>query len=122
MVLTRSDNLRISASAFRISAAWTLSSPSIRPSVRRISYSVFINDSFVRTAGADFCTPAALQGLDDHSLCRVTPFGVAQLSEGDRKSTRLNSSHLVISYAVFCLKKKKHPHEKPQHYTHDTSV
>src|SRR5256885_11770612 len=26
---------------------------------------------------------------------------------GDRKSTRLNSSHLVISYAVFCLKKKK---------------
>src|SRR5256885_8799882 len=27
-------------------------------------------------------------------------------SAGDRKSTRLNSSHLVISYAVFCLKKK----------------
>src|SRR5256885_4002815 len=33
-------------------------------------------------------------------------------ASGDRKSTRLNSSHLVISYAVFCLKKKKrqHPH------------
>src|SRR3712207_2923272 len=29
------------------------------------------------------------------------------LSEGDRKSTRLNSSHANISYAVFCLKKKK---------------
>src|SRR5256885_5584988 len=29
------------------------------------------------------------------------------LINGDRKSTRLNSSHLVISYAVFCLKKKK---------------
>src|SRR5256885_7746085 len=29
---------------------------------------------------------------------------------GDRKSTRLNSSHLVISYAVFCLKKKKKNH------------
>src|SRR5256885_12899316 len=28
----------------------------------------------------------------------------------DRKSTRLNSSHLVISYAVFCLKKKKNHH------------
>src|SRR5437870_6463022 len=27
---------------------------------------------------------------------------------GDRKSTRLNSSHVAISYAVFCLKKKKH--------------
>src|SRR5256885_11881118 len=30
-----------------------------------------------------------------------------QQKEVDRKSTRLNSSHLVISYAVFCLKKKK---------------
>src|SRR5256885_3655469 len=30
-----------------------------------------------------------------------------RLSSTDRKSTRLNSSHLVISYAVFCLKKKK---------------
>src|SRR5215467_2708283 len=30
-----------------------------------------------------------------------------QAGEPDRKSTRLNSSHLVISYAVFCLKKKK---------------
>src|SRR5437899_7553753 len=29
------------------------------------------------------------------------------LAEADRKSTRLNSSHLGISYAVFCLKKKK---------------
>src|SRR3712207_6878158 len=28
--------------------------------------------------------------------------------DGDRKSTRLNSSHANISYAVFCLKKKKH--------------
>src|SRR2546426_9235915 len=32
----------------------------------------------------------------------------------DRKSTRLNSSHLVISYAVFCLKKKKHPENSLQ--------
>src|SRR5256885_9494562 len=31
-------------------------------------------------------------------------------SSTDRKSTRLNSSHLVISYAVFCLKKKKKHH------------
>src|SRR5436190_12702789 len=31
---------------------------------------------------------------------------LAQLGDLDRKSTRLNSSHTVISYAVFCLKKK----------------
>src|SRR5258708_18806258 len=31
---------------------------------------------------------------------------IASLERGDRKSTRLNSSHQIISYAVFCLKKK----------------
>src|SRR2546426_9223075 len=40
----------------------------------------------------------ALAILDQHGQPRAA---------GDRKSTRLNSSHLVISYAVFCLKKKK---------------
>ena len=33
--------------------------------------------------------------------------GLRQAREADRKSTRLNSSHALISYAVFCLKKKK---------------
>src|SRR5258708_33627686 len=53
-------------------------------------------------------------GLDGQNL-----FDVASRSSGqcwalttmcpiDRKSTRLNSSHQIISYAVFCLKKKKH--------------
>src|SRR5438552_11231060 len=32
---------------------------------------------------------------------------VSRKGHGDRKSTRLNSSHQIISYAVFCLKKKK---------------
>src|SRR5260221_9916320 len=36
----------------------------------------------------------------------VLPVAV-EVQQGDRKSTRLNSSHTVISYAVFCLKKKK---------------
>src|SRR5439155_17120539 len=48
----------------------------------------------------------------------VGPFaeGDLRLKDGydelflDRKSTRLNSSHVAISYAVFCLKKKKHAH------------
>src|SRR3712207_7903354 len=35
----------------------------------------------------------------------------AQFTSRDRKSTRLNSSHANISYAVFCLKKKKHTTE-----------
>src|SRR5205814_10550687 len=36
-----------------------------------------------------------------------SPYG-GMFAHADRKSTRLNSSHLGISYAVFCLKKKKH--------------
>src|SRR2546427_1280305 len=40
--------------------------------------------------------------------CRIPP---APTSTRDRKSTRLNSSHSQISYAVFCLKKKKHTSE-----------
>src|SRR5256885_12305336 len=43
---------------------------------------------------------------------------VLRASLKDRKSTRLNSSHLVISYAVFCLKEKK----TDAHITHDDIV
>src|SRR2546427_8090907 len=38
---------------------------------------------------------------------RLLEHGRRRRHEGDRKSTRLNSSHSQISYAVFCLKKKK---------------
>src|SRR5207302_10986910 len=37
----------------------------------------------------------------------IDPDELVQFRLGDRKSTRLNSSHVKISYAVFCLKKKK---------------
>src|SRR5438034_4935789 len=40
----------------------------------------------------------------------------------DRKSTRLNSSHTVISYAVFCLKKKKHDLNDPCRRTYDRNT
>src|SRR5258708_40256459 len=39
----------------------------------------------------------------------------AGVHEGDRKSTRLNSSHQIISYAVFCLKKKKTSEQLQRH-------
>src|SRR5438874_6936008 len=38
---------------------------------------------------------------------RAGRYGGNRAPHGDRKSTRLNSSHVEISYAVFCLKKKK---------------
>src|SRR5215208_7327058 len=49
-------------------------------------------------------------------------------SGGDRKSTRLNSSHVAISYAVFCLKKKKKKihndnlKKKKKHNNHQTEI
>src|SRR5690349_22558414 len=50
-----------------------------------------------------------LHSLDPH---RIHPL------VGDRKSTRLNSSHVEISYAVFCLKKKKKKKEVTIFYDH----
>src|SRR2546426_2002006 len=46
------------------------------------------------------------------------PAGRFEVLPIDRKSTRLNSSHLVISYAVFCLKKKKKKPD-PLDYSHE---
>src|SRR5690349_23076878 len=46
-----------------------------------------------------------LHALDPAGVVGVEPAAV----RGDRKSTRLNSSHVEISYAVFCLKKKNNP-------------
>src|SRR5260221_2716290 len=43
------------------------------------------------------------ESSEHHSMRKRLP------KPSDRKSTRLNSSHTVISYAVFCLKKKKRP-------------
>src|SRR2546430_11447177 len=40
----------------------------------------------------------------------------------DRKSTRLNSSHSQISYAVFCLKKKKHEYQQCDKTLHETDI
>src|SRR2546426_3333052 len=49
------------------------------------------------------------------AFCQATPGA----THADRKSTRLNSSHLVISYAVFCLKKKKN-NDKKKNRQHGT--
>src|SRR3712207_6904127 len=59
---------------------------------------------------------AHTQQAEDPDLVLSAPFPITRASyrrkfwrdiTGDRKSTRLNSSHANISYAVFCLKKKK---------------
>src|SRR5256885_7324258 len=54
------------------------------------------------------CRSSQFRAADAMTRC---PEQVILFNYGDRKSTRLNSSHLVISYAVFCLKKKNKTHK-----------
>src|SRR3712207_6872121 len=55
----------------------------------------------------DFLEDRFLPGLSSH-LVTERMIDPRHFRDTDRKSTRLNSSHANISYAVFCLKKKKH--------------
>src|SRR3989442_5911095 len=52
--------------------------------------------------------PRSLGEGDEVDRFGHSAVGPGPADEGDRKSTRLNSSHVRISYAVFCLKKKKY--------------
>src|SRR5258707_1450625 len=55
--------------------------------------------------------PRSRKSVSGHGRAASTPTccgGWKSLMSGDRKSTRLNSSHANISYAVFCLNKKQH--------------
>src|SRR5256885_5512996 len=52
-----------------------------------------------------------ISGMIETAENLARDYGISrEAADADRKSTRLNSSHLVISYAVFCLKKKKKQH------------
>src|SRR2546426_11101108 len=92
-----------------------------------LSYLVFIFFFFNDTATTEIYTlslhdalPISIRALSiQRSICEAEDSrhprhlrrrhreAARALRSRDRKSTRLNSSHLVISYAVFCLKKKK---------------
>src|SRR5256885_3282638 len=60
---------------------------------------LFFPMAFTGTCTEEMCSVG--NGLREYTGLNCEVYGI------DRKSTRLNSSHLVISYAVFCLKKKK---------------
>src|SRR5258705_5627049 len=79
---------------FRSSATRSLSTPSLHAFPPRFPSTHFFHALWIGRSDVDFA---------DHR-----PVGNREGGEQDRKSTRLNSSHLGISYAVFCLKKKKH--------------
>src|SRR3712207_8805465 len=79
---------------------------------------LFPYTTLFRSEGVDAHDQVGLQGGDGLDVDLRTPHGRDVLrreqllrpgtGRGDRRSTRLNSSHANISYAVFCLKKIKH--------------
>src|SRR5438034_5113256 len=73
---------------------------------------LFRSTAKARVSGTCWMTRHALseEPSPDGSQSRTATSGICESTSPtpeDRKSTRLNSSHTVISYAVFCLKKKK---------------
>src|SRR5258708_29781209 len=75
------------------------------------------------------CTAADIftKGTDSEGklrLASIYPLPYISVSFADRKSTRLNSSHQIISYAVFCLKKKNetYTHCDPTHRESDAQT
>src|SRR3989442_5237727 len=65
--------------------------------------------------------PVVTVAVRAHQTRNAEPLDVLREISRDRKSTRLNSSHVRISYAVFCLKKKKKHLRVDMLMLHDTS-
>src|SRR2546427_5746905 len=79
--------------------------------------------SHVRThdvAVTKFATPNAASSGQTRRI--VVSVNSKRYTERDRKSTRLNSSHSQISYAVFCLKKKKKTKQTIRHHPNSEAV
>src|SRR5438034_3825968 len=76
---------------------------------KRIGFRPYVSTPLTLTAGGTISYSAAVDPIPI-ALAEIVVQGERQCdveAGADRKSTRLNSSHTVISYAVFCLKKKK---------------
>src|SRR5690349_13954414 len=65
-------------------------------------------------------TPFKNGSLDEAAFRSLVNWQISEGTHGDRKSTRLNSSHVEISYAVFCLKKKKKKKQKKKYKIEET--
>src|SRR2546426_11185935 len=80
--------------------------------IRRPPRSTLFPYTTLFRSGHGLARPGTAKPAGSEAAAEVVRTGERVMGR-DRKSTRLNSSHLVISYAVFCLKKKKY------YYTQD---
>ena len=88
----------------------------IMPIFRCGSAPAFYTDQFsVRQRPHFLYLPILAAAAPRLFIMPISRCGNGHYKKPDRKSTRLNSSHLVISYAVFCLKKKNNKKKKKNH-------
>src|SRR5690606_40565665 len=80
----------------------------VRPPVEGVSR-FFVEKAYEEAGGRNVVNVILVDFRAFDTFGEITVLGVVGLTV-DRKSTRLNSSHVKISYAVFCLKKKKTHH------------
>src|SRR5690606_40612052 len=88
-----------------LSGGYTVHPPAAGPDSINKEISIKIPDAKKNQYDSILMNPEAM------SLAPICN-GIKKLAKVDRKSTRLNSSHVKISYAVFCLKKKKRTKSK----------
>src|SRR5438067_10653074 len=104
--------MRFSHFSFRAPAPTEIYTLSLHDALPICSIVVRHNDQFVRDAGQYLRTHSAtkyfLSPRVTREMAMVEPTLNNLTADPDRKSTRLNSSHVSISYAVFCLKKKNY--------------
>src|SRR5205807_4291348 len=76
----------------------------------------FVNPGYFAILRSPLLQGRDFDGHDLKNSAHVAIVNETAVRKLDRKSTRLNSSHLVISYAVFCLKKKNKMNISPHAY------
>src|SRR4051794_41323095 len=99
-----------------------LISPCILVTVSRLFFFFFFNDTAtteIYTLSLHDALPICRRRTPRRGGTRPRSARGSAANEEDRKSTRLNSSHPSISYAVFCLKKKKKEQEKLRNTDND---
>src|SRR5687768_17968618 len=85
-------------------------------------YTTLFRSPVVRKIPEPMTLPTTKRVAERTPRALMRPSSASVLAEGvagDRKSTRLNSSHGYISYAVFCLKKKKKKKKNKRHVKND---
>src|SRR5690349_23644590 len=91
---------------------YTLSLHDALPISRKEEQLAFVRERILDATVAT-CAKKGIEGVTMADIAAAAGYSAPTLYQ-DRKSTRLNSSHVEISYAVFCLKKKK---ERKMHQT-----